>query len=389
MRLNIICSGALFFLLHFGFAQENFTVWNPQEDSPECIEGRAFEGTADLYNRLPARMQKDVRPPVWNFSRNSAGLQIRFRTNADQFVIRYGVAAKFERPHMTTLVSSGVDLYVKSPEGKWFWCGPKTTFGDTIVYRYQGVNVAGQNRDDLEYTLYFPLYNTVTWMEVAVPGTNYFVPLKARTCKPIVVYGTSVAQGACAPRPGLAWTSILSRLMDRPVINLGFSGNGELEAPIIDLISDVDAYIYILDCMGNMPPRKFTEQELKKRISGAVGELRRKRPTVPILMADHAGYEQEQTNDSIRELVEGRNRAFYEVFDSLGSATVVNLYRLPKQEIARTTETTVDGIHPNALGMMRYATAYEKKIREIFNISAGNGCSQSAHPEKRKVSGAD
>lgn len=49
------------------------------------------------------------------------------------------------------------------------------------------------------------------------------------TDHPIVLYGTSIAQGACASRPGMAWGNIVSRSLEIPLINLGFSGNGKLE----------------------------------------------------------------------------------------------------------------------------------------------------------------
>ena len=50
--------------------------------------------------------------------------------------------------------------------------------------------------------------------------------------RPVVVYGTSITQGGCATRPGMAYTNIVSRELNRPVINLGFSGNGKGEAEV-------------------------------------------------------------------------------------------------------------------------------------------------------------
>jgi hypothetical protein len=34
----------------------------------------------------------------------------------------------------------------------------------------------------------------------------------------------------------MAWTSILSRRMDRPLINLGLDGNGKMHPEVIDLV---------------------------------------------------------------------------------------------------------------------------------------------------------
>ena len=55
---------------------------------------------------------------------------------------------------------------------------------------------------------------------------------------PIVLYGTSIAQGACASRPAMAWANIVGRKLEHLLINLGFSGNGKLECEIIELICE-------------------------------------------------------------------------------------------------------------------------------------------------------
>jgi len=49
--------------------------------------------------------------------------------------------------------------------------------------------------------------------------------------------------------PGLAWPAILGRKLDRPMINLGFSGAGKQETPLLDLIATVDAILYVLHCL--------------------------------------------------------------------------------------------------------------------------------------------
>ena len=54
----------------------------------------------------------------------------------------------------------------------------------------------------------------------------------------------------------MAYPAILGRRLDRPVVNLGFSGNGRLEAEVGALIAEVDAAAYVLDCGPNMPGRE-------------------------------------------------------------------------------------------------------------------------------------
>ena len=46
--------------------------------------------------------------------------------------------------------------------------------------------------------------------------------------RPIVWYGTSIAQGGVVTRPGMAFTNIIARNLGREVLNFGFSGNGKM-----------------------------------------------------------------------------------------------------------------------------------------------------------------
>ena len=59
-------------------------------------------------------------------------------------------------------------------------------------------------------------------------------------------------QGACASRPGVAFQRLLCRRLRRPIINLGFSGNGRMEAEVVTLLAEQDPCVYVIDCFPNM-----------------------------------------------------------------------------------------------------------------------------------------
>ena len=318
------------------------------------------------------RQKIGFRHEVWELSQNSAGLSLRFRTNANEIIVKYVVTGKLQFPHMPATGVSGIDLYAKDSDGKWLWCAGRYSFGDTIVYRFKGMLSGDKYKNPFEYTMYLPLYNSVKWLEVNIPDESLVTPLPARKEKSVLVYGTSIAQGGCATRPGLAWTNILSRKLDRPVINLGFSGNGRLEKEVISLITEVDAGLYVLDCLPNLTPVNVTTTELKKRIVESVQELRSKRPAIPVLLTDHDGYTDEDINPGSKAEYQLLNTVLKQEFDSLTATGTNNIYLLKKNEISQNIESMVDGTHPNDIGMMRYADAYEKKIRTIFNEPVGN-----------------
>jgi len=355
----------------FSQQSKTYKTWIPALDTLQVVEGQAWsKEVKSFYDRLPARAEKTVRNEVWELSQNSAGLSLRFRSNANEIIVKYVVGEELQFPHMPATGVSGVDLYAKNSDGKWLWCAGRFSFGDTIVYRYKGMLSKDEYENPFDYTLYLPLYNSVKWLEINVPDSSLFTPLPSRKEKPILVYGTSIAQGGCATRPGLAWTNILGRKLDRPVINLGFSGNGRLEKELIDLITEVDAKLYVLDCLPNLSPENIGE--LKKKIVESVKELKSKRPDIPVLLTNHDGYTDEEINPGSKEETNILNTVQKQEFDSLTTAGTKDIYLLTKNEIGQDIETMVDGTHPNDIGMMRYADAYEKKIRAIIHEPVGD-----------------
>ncbi|GAB3906950.1 SGNH/GDSL hydrolase family protein [Larkinella knui] len=356
-----------------GFAQTptELVWWNPAEAEFPVIEGQGWRGK-DLqnpYDRLPAEAEKSVRKAVWDLSRNATGLMIRFRASTDKVTVRYVVSGRQSMPHMSATGVSGVDLYAGTSDGDWLWCNGKYTFGDTIQYQFANMEAAERGR---EFRLYLPLYNTVKWLEIGVPKGVTLTPLPVRNDKPIVVYGTSIAQGACASRAGMAWTSIVGRKMDRPLINLAFSGNGRLEKEVVDRVAQIDAKIYVLDCLPNLIANgDRTLEDVNRLILEAVKNLRQKQPTTPILLVEHAGYTDGGISPVRRNYYAGVNEVMRRAFTQLKGEGIDQLYLLPKSQINLDQDAMVDGTHPSDLGMQQYAEAYEQSLRAILKEPLG------------------
>ena len=369
----------LLFTFHPSFSQtDKLKWWNPQTAAFPVIEGQAWpKESKNLYDRLPARAEKQVREPVWDLAGMCSGLMLRFRANSSEIKVRYVVEGQHALQHMPATGVSGVDLYALSNDGDWLWCATKPAFGDTIVYNFDNLKPNDNyHQKGREYRLFLPLYNKIKWLEIGTPEGTEFTPLAIRPDKPVVVYGTSIAQGACASRPGMAWPAILGRKLDHPLINLGFSGNGMLEKELISLVSEIDAKLYVLDCLPNLTIRPDSEndltiEEVYIRILNSVHALREKRPAIPIVLAAHAGYTDGDINPQSKKYYTEVNETLEKAFAALKSEGIKQLYLIPKEDFGQDTETMVDGTHPNDLGMMRYAEGYEKHIRTILHEETG------------------
>ena len=213
------------------------------------VEGKGWADTKRYFDRLPGKAEHSVRAPVWSLSRHSAGMAVRFKTDASQIRARYTLLSpNVAMPHMPATGVSGLDLYARNQAGQWRWLGVTRPTGQT----FEGELAAGIEPQLREYMVYLPLYNGVESLEIGVPQRAAFEPLAARGQKPIVFYGTSILHGACASRPGMASPAILGRRFDRPTINLGFSGNGRMEPEVGQLLAELDAAAYVIDCLPNM-----------------------------------------------------------------------------------------------------------------------------------------
>nr|WP_068889656.1 SGNH/GDSL hydrolase family protein [Pedobacter panaciterrae] len=388
MNCKLICLSVFLVITQLSFAQDKtkYKVWNPANDTLRVLEGQGWsKGLKDYYDRLPAKAEGIIRADVWNLSKNNAGINLRFRTNSNEIIVKYAVKGSLQMSHMPATGVSGVDLYAKDRDGGWLWSAGSFSFGDTITYRFK--NLEQVNNSDREYTLYLPLYNSVKWVEIYVPNEKSFTPLPLHQEKPIVVYGTSIAQGACATRPGMAWTSILQRKLDQPVINLGFSGNGRLEKELIDLLAEIDAKLYVLDCLPNLT--NISKDDLMGRVEASVLQLQNKRPGVPILLTEHDGYTDELISPKRKADYENPNITLNDAFKQLKAKGIKNIYLLSKNEIGQDIESMVDGVHPNDIGMMNYANSYEKIIKKILNQPEGNIGTTRPITQYRELPGYD
>jgi lysophospholipase L1-like esterase len=358
-------------------------VWNnPLKATFPVIQNQGWtEEIQKTFTRLPQSAQNKVPDVVWNLSLHSAGLAIHFYSNTPEIQVRYAVNGSFGMNHMPATGVSGVDLYRINSDGVWDVCSGKFDFGDTIVYHYNHIKKDKYHAYGYEYRLYLPLYNSVKWLEVGVPDGFSFEFIPVRLEKPIVVYGTSIVQGACATRPALAWTTLVERSLDYPLLNLGFSGSAKLEREVVEYISDIDACLYVLDCMPNL--FEYDKEDVVKRMVDAV-KLIRTKSAAPVLLIEHAGNSNAQT-DSVRFTGNSDiNEASLYAYQLLQKENIPDIHYIYGDECKIPTDGWVDYVHFNDMGMSAQATTVEQKIRKILKMEKGTTATSIPVTQRRE-----
>lgn len=322
------------------------------------VEGRAFGDMERKrwFDRLPAVADGKVTVAVWGLSRDSAGMMVRFKTDAKVIWADYTLLKeRLAGANMTAIGASGLDLYARDDQGKWRWVGVSRPDKKEVRQEIIGGLAPGYR----EYAVYLPLYNGVESLSLGVPPDAKFEPLPPRTELPIVFYGTSITHGASASRPGMVHTAILGRRFDRPVVNLGFSGNGRMDEAVGELLTKIEAAAYVIDCLPNM-----NADAVRQKCVPLVKQLRAAHPNTPIVLVE----DRRNTNSWI---LPARNQhhtdnhaALRESFARLQKDGVKGLHYLAGDDLlGHDAEGATDGSHPNDLGFVRQADLFEPVLR--------------------------
>lgn len=346
--------------------------YNPMDCGYDVVQNQGWTSEiGKTYNRMPDRAMKNVRGAVWNLSRHSAGLSVNFYTNAPEIKVRYVVNGPLDMHHMPSTGVSGLDLYGIDQNGctrRFFGFFNGHDGCDTVVTRFVNDRVKEFHDRGYEFHMYLPLYNSVRQLEIGIPESSDLSFLPVSPERPVMVYGTSIEQGGVASRPGMAWTTILQRSLDYPLINLGFSGNGRLEKGVLDLMAETDARLYILACLANLCDA--TPQMVDSLTTNAVATLRA-RNDAPIILVEHPGFSDVPVNSAQAEIIDRLNTASKAVYKRLVDSGVKDLYYVSREDIAIPAEGWVDDVHPSDLGMSSFAAAVERVAREALNIPVG------------------
>lgn len=325
------------------------------------VLGTLAPDASKAYSRLPDSLEQAVRPDLWALGLNSAGLSIRFRSDATDIGASWKALNKFSMNHMTPTGIRGMDLYVLEPDSGW------TTVASArpsmSSHNSKSLIMDNMPRRMREYMLYLPLYDGVDSIYILTDSAAVVqapaVDLPRRE-KPIVMYGTSILQGGCATRPGMVHTSILERMFNREVINLGFSGNARLDYEIARLMASADASLYVLDTLPNC-----SAELLEERLENFVKILRESRPDTPILFVESPMFPAHRFSTEVHETLTHKNLVLREIYDRIAAGDP-NVHYMTSDRVLSDPEATVDNYHLTDLGFVQFARSMQPVVAGII-----------------------
>lgn len=333
---------------------------------PFRLSGSAFQ------KQLQSRLRRIPIEPVINekvdwLADYTAGMQLQFKSSSRKVVVKAKLKFSNLMHHMPQTGHSSFDFYVGGP-GKWR-AVRSAQFKDHATEFTAELYNRPEHTGMREYLINFPLYNGVEELWIGLDENCQILPPTDFSGKPLLVYGTSITQGGCASRPGMAWSNILSRKLNREVFNFGFSGNGKGEAQMAEFLAQIpDPGAIILDYEPNAH-----YDGIRATLSDFIRILRNIHPTVPLTVmsgtthSDMTVFGTDDDVDSNYPDSAAARKFQQQTVESLQQAGDCNIYFIDGSKLMGSDwdECLIDGCHLNDLGFYRIAENLSKQL--VFN----------------------
>jgi len=354
------------------------------KDSGISITGLPGYESDGVFSRLTSQeneILRKVNPNLVELGSHSAGGQISFRSDTRQLYLSVKLKSAYNMSNMPPAGQCGFDCYIGETREKLTFLGltlfnPKDTSFVCKVLSQQVIESLEQSdcyieengRKMREFLIDFPLYCHVDDVAIGVDDDALIEPPStyARPGK-VVFYGTSITQGGCACRPGMAYTNMVTRKLNLEHVNYGFSGNGLGEYEVAEILAKIeDPLIYVIDYEANAG----TNGRLVQSLEGFIERIRMKHADTPILVLSRIPFVCDLYNKDAKKLRDELREFQRSVVERMSEAGDKNIYFLDGTTLLPEEfgECTVDLVHPSDLGMYFMAEKLLPKMKEILGI---------------------
>lgn len=253
-------------------------VWRDALAGPIALEGAPFGSSEGRRTRFPLEFcgRMECAANYRAMAVQGAGLSIRFQAKAKRISIRATYDEFYVNMKMPA-AASGFDVY---RNGLFDMVAqPKLDLGDGGVFTFTLRGCSNWT----DYQVYFPLQCGIVKLEIGLDATGEVrVPTPHKNGpRPIVLYGSSIANCGNVSRPGLEQSNRIGRLIDIPTVNMGFSGSARGEAAAAEAAAAADPAALVVEYEANAP----TLEHFQRSLPAFFKRFRELKPTTPVILS--------------------------------------------------------------------------------------------------------
>lgn len=329
--------------------------------SPRDFEGKGWQNTRFPFDRVPSKCENTL-PNVWRLGHSPTGMCVYFNSDTASVSVRYELGEdQLGEPNFNFSAFSGVDLYIfDETQKRWRWAA-LTHFSAITGKKIETALLKDMPKKPRRYLLYLPLRNQMLKIAVGVDRDASFEKVPPRREKLLVYYGTSIIHGAYAIRSGTGTAQRLARMLDLPLINLGFSGAAKLEKEMAELLAELDAKVFVVDPYHNLTP-----ELAKQNTENFIRTLCTLRPDVPVFMIGAPPRLGSWIFPDIREEERAKTRIYGNVCRRM-KKVFPNLHYLKGEDFYGSDEVSTDGTHPNDEAFAHMSRILFREVSRVLN----------------------
>lgn len=305
-----------------------------------------WDGVADLdnFHRLNAADREKLPEGILQ-GYPSTGIRVRFATDASVIALKAVLWIRADMAHMARTGSHGFDLFMADE-------GQPLQFAQYFPTEEDHTLVSGQfivpgEKKMRQFEINFPLYNGVLEFSLGFSaGASFGEPAAYALDKPVVYYGSSITQGACASRPCNCYTQMLTNHFNLRQINLGFSGRAKGEPVMAEYIAALPMSVFVMDYDHNAD----TVADLAATHEAFFKTVRAAQPKLPIVLVSRPNTDKDPADSDERFSVIART------YLNARAAGDKHVYLVDGRRLFdgdMRVACTVDSCHPSDLGFYR------------------------------------
>lgn len=317
---------------------------------PELVYGTLNPSTKELdFCKYPQSVQKEMErygklavKEMANLNSSACGTRLRISTTSKILVFKIQLKRKWEYQKMTNWNASGFDVYALKKD-QYFH---RTVFGPSNGHNIfsEIIQVPGNGK----VCIFLPNYNTIEKMYIGIEKgcniTNLDYP--GENNLPIIFYGNSVTQGAAASRSGNTFPNIVSKKLNRNIINLSCSSCCRGTVGIADIIGKINCHAIIIDYTRNAHSTEvfsISHERFYKKI-------REYHPNIPIILMTSECFNGWSVYDDFDEIVK---KTYNEAIERNENVLLINQRTLFDNNDY--DFVTIDSSHYTDYGMFKVA----------------------------------
>ena len=191
----------------------------------------------------------EIHTGIKYYNHASCGNRLRFSTSSEIIIFKVQLKRKYPFQKLINWNSMGFDIY-EIKDGKYLF--------KAIFSPMDGYNIFSEVLRfpaNTKLCVFLPNYNIIEKIYLGVEKGSKIVPVPypPKNRLPVIFYGNSITQGAAASKSGNSFPNIISRKLDRDIINLSSSSGCLGTESIAELIGKINCNSIVIDYTKNAP----------------------------------------------------------------------------------------------------------------------------------------